>query len=839
MSRLLIALFIVFIIVLSFSAIYNALTILYARLKPTLRDNQPIRRYAKQKKSFTVLLPAYHEEHSISKSIKKIAAANYPTELVQILILCRQGDLKTIIAAAESIIENDIRNAQVLLYKGSIPSKLPLLNVGLKSAVGDLKFIFDTRDDVRPNIFNTASRLSLRGKINDLQLKVGIVTGTRHLMVMAFRFYKNRVARKSYGIHSSSREFFNRPLNIQASQIIRSTGLSTKFVQFGVIGGSVFGLGMALLYVLIEVFNVSPLVANAIQLTVTFWLNYLLNRRITWRDRTVSRLAAQKFLVSRAATTALNYLLFALLISTQYNFVLLGQAFNFSVNYFVANIICLLAITVLNYQISDRWTFAQQKQKTSETRTFFHLFKRLPPIAYAAILLVAITIFGLGFNPVLILSVLLTIASLALFAQSSMEVWRTVYSYREPGSVDRLRFPIQNGTRERFCVIVPARHESAVLADTLRQLSKQTHSSVSIITVICDDDHDTLRVAHEVEASEPNIRVIVYPMSPTTKPSKPKQLNYVFNLIKNEDYSIIGVVDAEDTVQPALLMHIDAAFRDRKIGVVQGGVQLINHDSSWYSLHNVLEYYRWFNSSMAFQADNHFMPLGGNTVFVRRSLLKKAGGWPDTLTEDCSLGVLLSTRYQTKTAVYYDPLLATREETPDSLKGLFKQRVRWNQGFFHEWRKGVWRELPSFRQRLLADYVLLSPVLLAGISVFLPVSLITALFLNAPVSLVMLMYLPLIPISLLMILNAVFLRDFGKDFERNIRFRHYAILLTTQVAYQVILNAAAFWAVVRELRGDTTWYKTPHTGKHRTELAYPSMNAGTSGISLGGESLNV
>src|SRR6185369_14472134 len=100
-----------------------------------------------------------------------------------------------------------------------------------------------------------------------------------------------------------------------------------------------------------------------------------------------------------------------------------------------------------------------------------------------------------------------------------------------------------------------------------------------------------------------------------TKPSKPKQMNYVFEQINGRGFSIIGVVDAEDSVHPELLAHIDTAFRDRKTGVVQGGVQLMNHDSSWYSLHNVLEYYRWFNSAMAFQADSRFMPLGGNTIF--------------------------------------------------------------------------------------------------------------------------------------------------------------------------------------------------------------------------------
>jgi cellulose synthase/poly-beta-1,6-N-acetylglucosamine synthase-like glycosyltransferase len=395
-----------------------------------------------------------------------------------------------------------------------------------------------------------------------------------------------------------------------------------------------------------------------------------------------------------------------------------------------------------------------------------------------------------------------------------------LYSYREPESVDKLRFPDPvYDAKEKFCIIVPARHESETLAHTLHLLARQAYPNFKIYTVVCSDDHETLAVASEAAATEDRVELVVYPLEAGAKPSKPLQLNYVFERIKRKRFTIVTVFDAEDTVHPELLAHVAAAFRDPNLDIVQGGVQLMNHHSSWYSLHNVLEYYRWFNSAMAYNAAKEFMPLGGNTVFVRYRMLRKAGGWPTTLTEDCALGVLLSTRFQARTAVYYDPRLATQEETPSTLAGLFKQRVRWNQGFFHEWRKGLWLDMPGFWQRMLAGYVLLSALLLAIISIFMVISLLAILFLKAPVLMAMLMYLPLIPVALLTFLNAVFLHDFGKAFNRKVTARQYVTLLITQPLYQIVLNSAALWAVVRELRGDTTWYKTPHTGLHRTDMA--------------------
>jgi hypothetical protein len=89
------------------------------------------------------------------------------------------------------------------------------------------------------------------------------------------------------------------------------------------------------------------------------------------------------------------------------------------------------------------------------------------------------------------------------------------------------------------------------------------------------------------------------------------------------------------------------------------------------------------------------------------------------------------------------------------------------------------------------------------------------LFLKAPVALAMIMFLPLIPVTLLAVLNGIFLYDFGKAFKRPVKLRHYAVLFATQAIYQVVLNTAALWSVVRELRGVSTWYKTPHSGLHR------------------------
>ena len=48
-----------------------------------------------------------------------------------------------------------------------------------------------------------------------------------------------------------------------------------------------------------------------------------------------------------------------------------------------------------------------------------------------------------------------------------------------------------------------------------------------------------------------------------------------------------------------------------------------------------------------------------------------------------------------RVAVVYDPGLVTREETPERIGQLIKQRTRWALGFMQVLSKGEWKKLPT------------------------------------------------------------------------------------------------------------------------------------------------
>jgi cellulose synthase/poly-beta-1,6-N-acetylglucosamine synthase-like glycosyltransferase len=409
-----------------------------------------------------------------------------------------------------------------------------------------------------------------------------------------------------------------------------------------------------------------------------------------------------------------------------------------------------------------------------------------------------------------------------LFAVAMLTLWWMLHAWRDPDTLAATGFTAApRKPTTSFSLLVPARHEQEVLGATLERLLALDHPRFEILPIVGHDDPETAAVAQEVARRHPDqVRVVVDHNWPK---NKPKALNTALPACRGE---VVGVFDAEDEVEPRLLRTVDRAFKAQRADVVQGGVQLVNFRSSWYSLRNCLEYFFWFRSRLHMQSQWRFVPLGGNTVFVRTDRLREVGGWDEEcLAEDCDLGVRLSVA-GARIAVAYDPHLVTREETPGNLWSLIKQRTRWNQGFLQVLRKGDWRALPRREQRWLARYTLAQPFLQAFSGIAIPFAIACAVLVKVPVGIALLAFIPALPTLAMLAFEVVGLRDFCRVYYIRPRLRDYLRLLIGAPFYQVVLAVAAQRAVYRELRGQRGWEKTAHHGTHRTAAERSSEFAG-------------
>ena len=427
-------------------------------------------------------------------------------------------------------------------------------------------------------------------------------------------------------------------------------------------------------------------------------------------------------------------------------------------------------------------------------------------------------------GPVTLPVALILIATLNLVTSSLEAQWRT-YAWRSPEAAAQLAWPepVPAGDEQMsFSFIVCALNEAAVIGDTLRSLIRQTHGSYQIIVSLRDSDPDTIAAVRNFERYFPGTIETV--IGHYTEQGKHAQLNGALPYCTGD---AVSPVDAEGDVAPELLAHVEALFRQTGADVVQGAVQLMNLGhrlGQWFQAHSVLEYQAWYSSRMLFQVQAGFVPLGGNTVFIRTGLVREAGGWPPTPTEDCAIGVLLCSQYGAKVVAAYDPRLATREEVPPTVfdrdKGsIFWQRVRWLDGIFQELLRGSWLRMPTLRRKVLAGYILAAPLLQAFSCALLLVALLTVIFLKVPEGVALYTFVPIIPVALTMLSMISGLRQFGHDFGQQIQARHYASILFLTPLYQALLAAAAAVAIYKYLSGDKSWYRTGRSMEHRGLMA--------------------
>src|SRR5579862_8205596 len=90
--------------------------------------------YREPQLSFTILLPAYHEEDIYDNTIQKVYDLNYPKKLVQVIALLREHDIGTMKVAQEKLNQLKASNVQLLVTNDKHGGKPHQLNLGLKVA---------------------------------------------------------------------------------------------------------------------------------------------------------------------------------------------------------------------------------------------------------------------------------------------------------------------------------------------------------------------------------------------------------------------------------------------------------------------------------------------------------------------------------------------------------------------------------------------------------------------------------------------------------------------------------------------------------------------------------
>jgi len=234
----------------------------------------------------------------------------------------------------------------------------------------------------------------------------------------------------------------------------------------------------------------------------------------------------------------------------------------------------------------------------------------------------------------------------------------------------------------------------------------------------------------------------VVPEAYPGSPNKPRALNYGFESTTGD---IVGIIDAEDIIDPDLFDHVYGGLVREDCDYVQGILDMVNEGDGWKNTMFRAEYAWWFRWLLpAFHYTGYPVPLGGTTNFARRSVLadistrrrdEYGDPWNDTqwnwieehqldgyipwdprnVTEDFELGLFLWKEG------YELGLIdsVTWEESPLTWNGWLRQRTRWQKGKIYSFIQyayhrpdGWYARFHLFMQSFLPH---LAPINVAGI----------------------------------------------------------------------------------------------------------------------------
>jgi len=248
-------------------------------------------------------------------------------------------------------------------------------------------------------------------------------------------------------------------------------------------------------------------------------------------------------------------------------------------------------------------------------------------------------------------------------------------------------------------LIVPLFKEKQIAQHLVRRLAQLDYppEQLEILLVVEEDDVITRATLAACDLP-PTMRTLTVPRGGVQ--TKPRAMNFALDFCRG---SIVGVYDAEDAPDPGQIRAVVRQFARSvpQVACLQGRLDYYNPRSNWLSRCFAVEYASWFRVMLPGMARAGLvLPLGGTTLFFRKSALTALGGWDaHNVTEDADLGLRLARRGYRTDLLDSDTL----EEANCQAWPWVRQRSRWIKGyamtyFVHMRDPGaLWRDLGARR----------------------------------------------------------------------------------------------------------------------------------------------
>ena len=224
----------------------------------------------------------------------------------------------------------------------------------------------------------------------------------------------------------------------------------------------------------------------------------------------------------------------------------------------------------------------------------------------------------------------------------------------------------------RVAILVPCHNEEIVIHDSITQLSKNQYPNFEIIAINDGSTDRTAEILNELVGEIDRLRVV------TLTSNQGKAMALKAGAIASSS-EFLMCIDADALLdRNALFWMVKHFLEGPRVGAVTGNPRVANR-SSLLARIQIGEFSAIIGMIKRTQRKlGRIFTVSGVNACFRRAALHSVGYWsPSTVTEDIDI----SWKLQLKSwDIRYEPRALTWILVPESLRTLWRQRLRWAQG---------------------------------------------------------------------------------------------------------------------------------------------------------------
>ncbi len=228
-------------------------------------------------------------------------------------------------------------------------------------------------------------------------------------------------------------------------------------------------------------------------------------------------------------------------------------------------------------------------------------------------------------------------------------------------------------------ILMAAHNEEKVIGSTVSHLFQLDYPCYEVIVVDDGSTDNTAAILREMAAAEPRLRLVRL----LNNMGKAVALNAGVRAARHE---IIVTIDADSYLDKEALRWLVRHFtRNPRTGAVTGNPRVLNRTSLLARIQTA-EYSSIIGMIKRTQSIwGRLMTVSGVLAAYRLAALVDVNFWStDSVTEDIDITWKLQRR---SWEVHYEPRALVWVLVPETLRGLWKQRLRWSRGGIEVLRK--------------------------------------------------------------------------------------------------------------------------------------------------------